>query len=235
MGDLINSLNYSLGGSFGVILGILFLLFVFGRGRVRRALPYLVLQDFRFNANEDELDGVVLELQARKPGIVAWIMSKMGIANKSFLRITNREVKVTVSGFFGTTHFVAPMTDLTSSYGSLIKPTWQLYLGVALAAISAFSLLTGSLLVITGYSYYGYERSYTGLIIALIIAALLLFSYWRSRQLVVAFSTTEIINWYGMAFKPASSGTANVSYETLLEAIQHINTRIVNAHIPSGE
>jgi hypothetical protein len=207
--------------------------FFFRRRTVQRLLPRLILQEYRFVEDQTDPDGIVLELKARHPGIIALVMSWLGIANQSFLRVTNREVKVTVSGLFGTTHFVAPHTDITSAYGNLVKPLWQLQVGVVILAGVILSLVTGFGSVTT-FDRFGPRTApnWVALIIAAAIGGLFIFSYWRSRLLVVAYSTSEISNWYGMALKPTLMGSGNVTYETMLKSVLHISANIVNAHLP---
>lgn len=203
---------------------------LFSRNKTQgRVIPTLLIESYEFK--RDDPDNVILDIHARHRGIIAWILSIMGIGAKSHLLITRREVKVSLSYFSGTTHFVAPLEDIRATDLSLEKSMWQLYLALLIVAIMILNFFTPMLIGFGPYSNpYGASLTMNTpiLVVGGIAIAILLYSYWRSIRFVVAFTTSELSQRYGMAFKPTSS----VNFDTLLSHILYVNDTLVAAHFP---
>ncbi|MCC6972697.1 MAG: hypothetical protein IT322_01670 [Anaerolineae bacterium] len=210
---------------------VLYMLFVGERGVSAQTIPSLILIDYKFSPEQKQPDGVVLEMVGRHPGLVARILNLLGLANKCQLEVTRQSVKVTVSRITGITHFFAPFQDVTTSDCRVEKPAWLLYLGILIGITLILSIIAPSLIYYTlGLARYVNPGFGIVHIIGIILAAGCLFFYWRSKRLVVAFSTSEIGNRYGLAFVPGVVTGKNITFEELMEYIHHINAYIVEAH-----
>jgi uncharacterized membrane protein len=221
---------------YGVGLIVLFFLYntFFRRRGANRPIPTLILENYAFEKNPINPDQPMLVMDGRRPGLIARLFALLNIGAKCYLTVTRREVKVELNGIGGSTHFSAPLADITTSDYRLEKALWRLYLGIliliALLGVVVFGI-GGSTTYNSRTGVYSSSGADIRIVLAgAVIAALLIYSYWQSKRLVVAFSTSEISNRYGLAFRPGSK----VSYTDLLLAIQYVNQTMVDAHLPDA-
>lgn len=211
----------------GYIIGFLIFMYLFGGGGKSQyfVLPTLLLQKFKSQSQPDE-DGLVLDIIARQPGPVTKTLTFMGTGNLSYLKVTEHEVRVISSRFSGTSHFSVPLSDIRATSCRVEKPAGQFYLGLLLVAVLALKVIGD--IVSVDIPVVSEFNSTTMLVIA-VITGLFFISYFMTTRLVIAFSTSEISRQYGLAFKPALTGEAKISFEQMLSSIEHINLAIVNA------
>lgn len=212
----------------GYIIGFLIFMYLFGGGGKSQyfVLPTLLLQKFKSQSQPDE-DGLVLNIIARQPGPVTKTLTFLGTGSISYLKVTAHEVRVISSRMSGSTHFSVPLSDIRATSCRVEKPAGRFFLALALLVALAFKVV-GDIASIDVPIVSGFNST-TMLVIA-VISGLLFLSYFMTTRLVIAFSTSEISRQYGLAFKPALSGEAKISFEQMLSSIEHINLAIVNAH-----
>jgi hypothetical protein len=212
------------------------------------SLPTLSLIEFQHEPGEVNPDDPVMELLARRSGwIVPVIMGALGLGTRSRIRITGEELRISLSSWSGVQTFVAPLSEITTADLRVEKPAWALWAGVfgliggvigLLGPVLASSLLGRSS---SRYYYGSFDLVSSALaallnvgvappIVILVISLLLFFWYWWRKRFVVAFSTGNLSDRYGMAFRPNRLLGVNVSVESLLESIHHVNDLIINAH-----
>lgn len=187
-------------------------------GLPQRNLPTMIWLDYRFNKNPKHPDAPILWMKGRASGLIARILYGFGLLGTSELTVTSRELKVEVSSLSGTTYFVTPLAQLTSSDLSLEKPVIYLYRA---------AILIGLVILGIALSLLGIDLISLGVIG---VSASLVFWYWISMRLIVAFSTSEIDDFYGLGFQSIGMGGKNNQYRRLQKDIQHINWIIVNSH-----
>jgi hypothetical protein len=201
-------------GILGRILRLPFYILFGARAAQEHVLPTLILTDYQFNPQARGANESIMQFTARQPGFIARIMRLLGLGTTSSLKVTPKELMVNVSQLSGQMNYVFPLSTLTTSDFSVEKPVGRLRLGLILGGIAAAALLIGLIPV-------------TGVLGA--IAALLIFTYLRGSRLVIAFSTTEISDRYGLAFR-RSGKARSFDLDTMLKLVQVVNRSIVSAH-----
>lgn len=186
-------------------------------GAAKEALPILLMLKYQFNNQPKHEDDPILIMSGRTPGFIGRILNSMGLLTISQLTITQRELKVEVSSLEGNTYFVAPLAQLTTSDLTLQKSIFYLYLAgiIMLGFAVAVLVKMATLPIVLG---------------CLAVSLFLVFLYWNSKRFIVAFSTSEMNEVYGLGFESTMMAGVSVQYNNLLKDIQYINWIIVNAH-----
>jgi hypothetical protein len=174
--------------------------------------PALILRKFKI----DELaeDGILLEITGRKPGIVAWLLTAIGLGAETSLVLTTTEISFTTSSLYGRIHRLVPLPNISSTDCSFYKPFGMLVLAVIFST-------TGLLMAANDQK--------VGLIIGLILAAICAAIYWRSKSLVIALETKGGRRDLGLRFKPSVLSGIPVDIRKAIQAIQMINRKAVEA------
>lgn len=235
-------------GGAGIISRILSLplYILFGvRPRADDSLPTLMVRQFHFNPNVQHGNDVVLELVARRRGwLVYQIMKLMGLQTEWKVRVTAQELRINRSAMNGSEVFVAPLSEITTSDLALEKPSKALWMGV-------IGLVAGLVIFLarvpTNSSFYTYSNLMPIEILGFslnvptfaplipVVFGLLCFAwYWWRSRLVMTFSTGDITDRYGLAFRPRRVGDEKVDQETLLASIHTINRMVVESR-PAAE
>ncbi|MBN1565835.1 MAG: hypothetical protein JXA10_18475 [Anaerolineae bacterium] len=191
-----------------------------GGGAVN-VIPTLRLQHYIFTPQVTDPKGTILEIEAIQPGFIARVMNWLGIGIVSTLRVTNSEIRVSLSRFSGTEHFVAPLVDLRAASAAVNKPAWALWVGVAIIAGDILGLLAG-------------EINFGGMVFILIVGGLFLFHYYRTSRLLIAFSTSEVLQHQGIAFKARRVNGQDINQAVLIATMHYVNRTIVKAHLPDS-
>lgn len=206
----------------------LWVLFGIGGGKaVGDGIPTLRLMSYQLH-NARDPNAPLLEMQGRYPGWRSRVLGMFGLMTKPYIRVTGKELRLITSTISGTTHLVVPLSDITSASCSIEKPARNLYLALASALIGIGLTIY---FLSTETSSDNTNIQFT-LGIGLGLAVILVFSYWRSNRLLVAFSTANIDNAYGMAFR---SGKASVNYDKLANTIHVINRTVARAHMARAD
>jgi tetratricopeptide (TPR) repeat protein len=165
----------------------------------------LVLDTFVFNPESDDK---VIELQGRAAGVLGYLLSLLGLNQRSFLIITREEVQFRFVRLGGITTILCPLDTITVTLGGLSKPMWALYGGIVLLLGGLTALPTG--------------------IVASVIGALLLFHFIRTRFLELTFSTGDMMDLHGLGFTTFMKQGNTIKYEQLLELVDYLNAVLMN-------
>lgn len=89
--------------------------------------PTLVLQKFTMGAPQDDFPQRLVEIQGRKPGILSFVLSALGLDSTTSLTLTPSDVRFKESGLFGEMTTVVPLTAIASAHGGFTKPLGYLF------------------------------------------------------------------------------------------------------------
>lgn len=223
----------------------------FGKHESRQGIPLMVLEDYTLNLSGKGKEGALLWATGRGAGWPSFILDKFGWAPRSEVRVNKKDVRFTYRTRFTTSHLVVPLEDINTADCRFEKPAWRLYLGIFLLVfglIIGIATLAGGALVTStvipfvarylpfmqNCYYYGECDGYTpfitvgSFVIALIPSAILFFTYWRTKRIVITFSTGDIDNRAGIAFKRRLG--LDMKYEDVIKTYKRINQHVIEAH-----
>jgi hypothetical protein len=177
-------------------------------------LPTLLLTEFDFKKDTARPGEVLLNLEARRHGIIAWVMSKLGILSRYYIRVTDQEVLIIYGSMRGSQYFVAPLSQVTTAGLALQKPAKLAYLGAALILIAIIGFFLVGPIALVGF----------------IFGLVLMFIYTMKRNLQITFSTSNLDDRYGLRFVANRVTGKKVTPDDLDNAMKFVNQAILRAH-----
>ena len=112
--------------SLPVLIGLgLLVLFIARRKGGKPAGPVLVLR--KFKVNEKAVDGIVVEITGRTPGLLGWLLTTIGFSAETELKVSREYVSFSSSSLFGQVNQVVPLPSVSSTHCGYYKPfpTWS--------------------------------------------------------------------------------------------------------------
>ncbi len=158
----------------------------------------LVLRRFHI----DENGKVIIDITGRQPGLMAWLLTRMGLDTETSLRVTRSVLYFKSSSLFGTTYNTVPLTMIASTHCGYTKNAALLILGLFL---TIFGLPT---------------------IIGSIIGIILLVGYVFSKKLTIYLETSGgmII---GLSFRRSVIENVRVDIDQALKTTHLINRLVL--------
>lgn len=201
----------------------------------------LAYVNHRFNKDIDE-DGVLLEIEGRQQGWMAYVMQLLKVNNQSFIRVTTEEVRISTIAAFSKSHHITPLSAITTTHYQVTKPKLYAYTGIflLLAGIwniilplfnfgkfpEASDILDNSVVTNSGLPWW--------MKIGMILVALLfLFWYYMATTMTIAFSTDSISAIKGITFfndHDSGSDSDHIQYDELVEIFEYIDLNVIKAH-----
>ena len=149
-----------------------------------------------WDCNPAAEDGNTVHIEARQPGIVAWILDQVGVSTVTTLAIEGDKVIFAQGNFAGNIHASVPVKKITGvTYGNS-KPFAQAIALGAVLAIPTFGI---------------------GIIIAIIY-------YFLQKQIRVGITVSSID--YSLIFKEGSVGGQKIGLENAREVAEQISKLI---------
>lgn len=191
--------------------------------RRRATSPVLVLQKFTCAIEAEPQDDSIVEIVGRPQGIVAFILTSMGLDATTTLSVNRLEVTRRSTSLFRQEMAFIPLCKVSSLGAGVQKPINCL--------IIAAVLLVGGLLY-TLMSMLGPLGSLRLdiLSIAIIIAAVLVVIYFFSKRLFIEFHSEGDTN-ISMTFKPSAIEGIPVDIEQALMMIAVVRELILDANV----
>jgi len=154
----------------------------------------LILKSWDCNPTAE--NGNTVHIEARQPGLVAWILDKVGVSTVTKLAIEGNKVIFAQGNFAGNIHASIPVKKITSvTYGNSKPFTQAIALGAVLA-VPTFGL---------------------GIIIAIIY-------YFLQKQIRVGITVSSID--YSLVFKEGNVGGQKIGLENAREVAEQISKLI---------
>ncbi len=192
----------------GGVVAILFaLVAAFGvmmrKGSLAVAGPVLVLRKFEVTGPETPS----VEIQGRPSGLVAWLLTTLGLDTLTTLRIDEEGAVLTSASLSGVLRHLIPATAISSTHCGYSQPIWLLIIG---AAIFVFSMLSAS---VSGTAIFSF-----GVIVAMLCGI----AFWFQRKIVIAIETTGGAV-FGVAFNPSAIEHVTVDLARAQEAVDQVH------------
>ena len=204
-----------------VILGLLFVIYV---GWVsKRGAPSLgsalVLRDFQVNDHASE--GAVIIIRGRVSGLVAWMLTIIGIDTETTLTVTTDRVSVQQASLSGRNVVQVPLATVASTQSAYYQPVW------ALLAAGYFVLVgvAGAVFFTNSYESGSKERFILG---GLIWGIIFVVVYVLGRKIGVSVETAGGQK-IGIAFKPSVIEGVSVDLDSALRVAAVMNTFAMRA------
>ncbi len=196
---------------FGVIVVVGIFLARRGGGTGLR-LPTLVLK--KFSIDENATDGVLVYIEGRAVGIIAWLLNLLKFDATTSFTVTEKDIKVRSSSLFGQFHHVAPLSKIADTGCGYAKPLSGPIIG---AVIFFFTLIMG------GYGNSGFI-AFIGFVIFVITVIIYIFT----KKLIIRYISnggflTEL------SFRRSVIENVSIEMEQGLQVIQLINSKLVES------
>ena len=191
-----------------------------GRG-IRISGPTLVLR--RFKIDEDPSATILVDIIGRPKGIIAWLLTIMGIDAETSLKVTGKELTFRSSSLFGQIHHVAPLPSISSTHCGYSKPIGYFIIGIIFILVGLLSAISP---ILWEFGLYGSR----GLTFGLIVGAIFLIAYWLSKKMTMVFETSGGMTM-GLIFKRSVIENVPVDIEKTLKAIHIVNNKIIESQV----
>lgn len=154
--------------------------------------PALVLRKFRVDSEPSKQEPPIVEVEGRKPGLIAFFLTLIGIDNTTTLWITRREVCFRAGSLFGEITSMVPLTAVASAHSGYAKPIGRLIAaGVVLFLSFSMAVSAPRDLPVGGG---------TIILIGLVIALILVISYALGKKMALYVESSGGAT-FGLIFK----------------------------------
>jgi hypothetical protein len=177
--------------------------------------PTLVLR--RFEIDELPAAEVLVDIVGRAPGVMAWLLTTLGIDAETSLQVTEQEVSFQSASLSGQIHHVVPLPSVSSAHCGYSKSISCLTLGTVLVL---GGMVLGAAL--------GKEGGGWMALLGLLIGGAFLVAYWLSKKIIISFETHGGL-FLGLAFQRSLIENVPVDMEQARRAIRIVNERVVES------
>ena len=164
-----------------------------------------------FQIDQTGQTGAHLYIEARQPGLIAFILNIIGLDPTAQLKVTRGAVSFRSTSLSGMTETSTALTQIGSFQGGYSKP-------IKLLFGALFFMVVG---LIVGISF----EEMTFFTIGLVVAAICVIAYALQKNLSFGFETSGGA-YYGMAFKRGVLNNVSVDIKQVEIALQLVNTLI---------
>jgi hypothetical protein len=173
--------------------------------------PPLVL--IRWSVDDSPDADVILDIEGRVPGLVAFIMTVLGFSPKKNFKVTAKEISFHGASLSGESHQVTPTTSVASTHCIFSKPVWMIIIGILFAIFGLVSApFTAGL----------------GLFGGLIMLGIFALAYVLSKKISVGVETAGGLIM-GLSFKASVIHGVPVNVYAAKEAMLIVSQRVLEA------
>ncbi len=176
--------------------------------------PTLVLR--KFFLADTASTGPIVDITGRASGVMAWVLTAIGLDAETSLRVTEKDVTFRSSSLFRQIYQVVPLPSVSSTHCGYIRPIAYLVLGGLALVGSIVSMLNGT-------------ASGGSTVVGIGIGAGLLAAYSLSKKIVISLETTGGMVM-GLSFKRSVIENVSVDIDEALRAIRIVNEKAVESH-----
>lgn len=161
--------------------------------------PALALKKFVVTGEPSKQEAPLIDIEGRKPGLIAFVLTMMGIDTTTSLLVTPRDIRFRKGSLFGEITSMMPLTAVASAHAGFAKP-----IGYLIAAgLIVFISLGAAIGAETGIRHSGFQGG--GVLIAvvgIVIALILVIAYFLSKKMAVFVESSGGAT-FGLIFKPS--------------------------------
>jgi len=204
------------------LLGFVFLILLYVAWASKRGAPSLgsalVLREFQVNDHATE--GAVITIRGRVSGLVAWLLTLVGVDTETTLTVTTDRVSLQRASLSGRHVVQIPLANVASTQSAYYQPVWALLM----AAWFAFTGLVLAALD-NGFEAGAKEKDiFSGLIMAGIFVVI----FRLGRKIGISVESGGGTH-YGIAFKPSVIEGVSVDLDAALRVAAILNTYVMRA------
>lgn len=159
--------------------------------------PALVLRKFNVTGAASKQEEPVIEIEGRKPGLIAFLLTVIGVDSATSLVVTPRDIRFRKGSLFGEITSMMPLTAVASAHAGFAKPIGYLIAaGLVVLVTLGVAMGAGS-----GRRNAGFEgMSSAVLVVGLVIAGILAIAYVLSKKMAVSVESAGGAS-FGLVFK----------------------------------
>lgn len=189
-----------------------------GRGGMHVTGPTLVLRRFKIDESPSAI--VLVDIVGRTSGIIAFLLTVIGLSTETILKVTDKEVTFKGSSLFGETHQVVPLAGVASTHCGYSKPIGYLIIGVIFLLYPILSYLG------LGPNI----QSLSGILPFWVFGAIFLLVYFLYKKIFISLETNGgmVLN---ISFKRSVIENVSVDMEQALKVIQIINQKVIESQV----
>jgi hypothetical protein len=180
--------------------------------------PALALRKFNVTGAASKQEAPVIEIEGRKPGLIAFVLTMMGIDTTTSLLVTPRDIRFRKGSLYGEITSMMPMTAVASAHAGFAKPIGYL--------IAAGAIVLGS---ISGGVGAASQHGSGGAIVflgGLVLAAIFVAAYFLSKKMAV-FVESSGGTTFGLVFKPSVIEGVTVDIEKVKTVVDMIRELVI--------
>jgi hypothetical protein len=187
--------------------------------------PALALRKFNVTGQASKQEAPIIEIEGRKPGLIAFVLTLMGIDTTTSLLVTPRDVRFRKGSLYGEITSMMPMTAVASAHAGYAKPIGYL--------IAAGAILLGSLSAGVGTATARGEGGAILFLAGLAVAAILVVAYFLSKKMAV-FVESSGGTTFGLVFKPSVIEGVTVDIEKVKTVVDMIREMVITCQQRAG-
>jgi hypothetical protein len=168
----------------------------------------------KFNISPDVTNDInFIDIEGRRPGIIAWFLTKIGIDDTTKLEVNLKGVSFKTASLNGEETSILPLLNIASITSGFSKNIFYI--------IFAGVFIIGGF-IISANTYNGGWISVLGIVLGLVC----LVGYWLTKKFVLLLQTSGG-GYFGISFKPSVIENVNVDINKVKETIVLINQAIL--------
>ena len=181
--------------------------------------PALALRKFNVTGAASKQEAPVIEIEGRKPGLIAFVLTMMGIDTTTSLLVTPRDIRFRKGSLYGEITSMMPMTAVASAHAGFAKPIGYL--------IAAGAIVVGSISAGAGAaSQHGTSGGGLIFLAGLVLAAIFVVAYFLSKKMAV-FVESSGGTTFGLVFKPSVIEGVTVDIEKVKTVVDMIRELVI--------
>ncbi len=202
-----------------ILIGVLIIIAVASsfrrKGNIRFYGPALVLKKFKINQNPISETDEIIAIAGRRPGIITWLLTTMGLDAVDSLIVTGREFRHRTVSLVGQFNEVCPLTSISSVHCAYRRPIWN--------------LIFAGLIIIAGlYAWLDSDGKFFYFLISLLIALIFIVAYVLLKKILIEIHTRGGLS-IGLSFKRSVIENIPVDIEQAKSVINIINNLVLRS------
>ena len=183
--------------------------------------PALVLRKFSVTGGPSKQEAPVIEIEGRKPGVIAFLLTLIGIDATTSLIVTPRDIRFRKGSLYGEITSMMPLTCVASAHAGFAKPIQYL-----IAAGAVFLASIGG--AIGGHrDLGGHGGGAAFALLGLIVAVVFVVAYFLSRKMAVYVESSGGAT-FGLIFKRSIIEGVEVDINKVKALVDIIRELVIN-------
>jgi hypothetical protein len=184
--------------------------------------PALVLRKFNISGAPSKQEDPVIEIEGRKPGLIAFFLTLIGIDASTSLIVTPRDIRFRKGSLYGEITSMMPLTAVASAHAGFAKP-----IGYLIAAggvlFASFAMGIGAQ---SELRHAGGGAGVAVMVLGLLVSLVLVVSYFMSRKMAVYVESAGGAT-FGLVFKRSMIEGVTVDIDKVKSLVDIIRELVI--------